>query len=225
KTVKKHKHKEGLPEHEENVPFHEHKEGEGHEILTEEETMQHDVEITQAAAIEAENVVITKLDGKDVEVYTSGFNHEHTEMFPLHTHTMGEEKRQHGNSDPMSDTDLVHDEDAGIEPAEETAEGLAIAAGLDGEMSKFGHVHSEFYPYHYHEEGSNEPSDVGDPEQQHGYEGADYDATQTHDVDTGIEAAAEVVEGAIAKVLKSPPVSKRKTKTKKAVKKAKTAKK
>lgn len=122
KKVKKHKHVDGLPEHEENVPMHEHKAGQGHEI-------------PEPVDPEREEMLVAQEEPVEIN-----------------------------------------------EPVEPTPEMLES-------MEKFGHAHSEFYPFHFHPEDSSESQDNGDPERQHGYTGDDYDATLPHDEDAGIGGA------------------------------------
>ena len=147
KKVKKHKHKDGLPEHDEDFPFHEHKEGEGH-------TSKESKEIS-AEQFVAENI-------------TEPFDHGHSDMYPLHKHDDGGASLQHGNSDPEADTDLRHDEDAGLdtEPKEPSPEPKA-PTGRD-------HSHTEDFPFHDH--GG----------QMHGNEDIEDDPNLNHDEDAGL---------------------------------------
>lgn len=117
KKVKKHRHKDGLPEHTEDVPFHEHKEGEGHfipEPFARDLTPEEDQELTDLmnevdvalAEPEAERQEMLEAQEETVEVV----DHKHTEDFPFHTHGL----TVHGNEDVSDNPNLDHDEDAGL---------------------------------------------------------------------------------------------------------------
>jgi len=80
-----------------------------------------------------------------------------------------------------------------------------MSADLFAQLGKFGHVHSEFYPYHEHDL----PGGLGNEE--HGYRGEDYDATQSHDEDAGI-VAPEGTDAEYPATDAVPPAKKKKTK-------------
>lgn len=119
KKVKAHKHEAGLPEHAEDFPFHEHKEGEGHEVT---ESVNTDEPLVGEPGVNADNVVITKINGVDVtdenRTDLMSFGHTHTAEYPLHQH----DGESHGNYEVEDDGNWNHDSNAGYEKAEHAGE-------------------------------------------------------------------------------------------------------
>ncbi len=163
KKVKKHKHVNGGPPHEDDFPYHEHKEGEGHEIPQ----------------------VVTEPNREPTEqpeVADDGWDHHHSEKYPLHKHGKGKKAKQHGYGEPDADTDLNHDVDAGLPPVEPPVAPPVV----EDYATPAKHLHTENFPFHEH------------PDQAHGNEDVAADPNLDHNEDV-TSAGLPDVEDALPK--------------------------
>ena len=174
RKVKKHKHVDGLPVHQEDVPLHEHKEGEGHFVLSQDAP---DLIPEESHAIPEPDDAITEemrqaqeetVQLTDVGEHEAGWLHVHGERYPWHDH--GEQA--HGYEGVDFETDVTHDEDAVQEEISE--EYREVPAETEE------HQHTEHFPFHEHGNGGM---------QKHGNE--DIEANPNLDHDENAQAAQE----------------------------------
>ena len=138
KKVKKHKHKDGLPEHEENVPYHEHKEGEGH-IIPEAPT---DEELSEANPLTAEeNKELVDLFGG----FSDGDPQEEVDPPVLDPQDSAEEPAEAPES--LEPPDGPPDEAEGTQEPAERAD---------------THLHTEDFPFHSHGDVSHGNEEIAD---------------------------------------------------------------